>query len=87
MHQNLAIILWQFNCGKNGFIVMISGADVVNKFYSSIKHSDWLLQFVPVVITNKSALFQCSIAILLKNWFMTLAQDPSRPTVVNLMNT
>ena len=25
MHQNLAVILWQFNFGKNSFIVLILG--------------------------------------------------------------
>ena len=25
MHQNLAVILWQFNYSKNSFIVMIAG--------------------------------------------------------------
>ena len=26
MHQNLAIILWQFNYGKNSFIVLVPAA-------------------------------------------------------------
>ena len=25
MHQNIAVILWQFNCGKNSFLVLIPG--------------------------------------------------------------
>ena len=25
MHQNLAVILWQFNYGKNSFILLIPG--------------------------------------------------------------
>ena len=28
MHQNLAVILWQFNNGKNNFIVLIPEKEV-----------------------------------------------------------
>ena len=30
MHQNLAVIIWQFNYGKNSFIVLVPGTTTTN---------------------------------------------------------
>ena len=40
---------------------MSSGANVINKFecYAEIKHDDWMLQVIWLVLTNQSALFKC----------------------------
>ena len=37
MHQNLAVILWQFNFGKNSFIVLIPVSLIKNDDVSFIK--------------------------------------------------
>lgn len=38
-------------------------------------HSDWLKLVTCVVVANRNALLQRSIAILLENLFMTLASE------------
>ena len=35
MHQNLAVILWQFNYGKNSFIILVQKFDMIDETIQS----------------------------------------------------
>ena len=35
MHQNLAVILWQFNYGKNSLIVLVQKFDMIDETIQS----------------------------------------------------
>ena len=41
--------------------------------YAEIKQPDWLFKITGLFVSNQSALFQCSIAMLHLNLWMTLA--------------
>ena len=54
-------------------MMVMSNFKVVQLRYTKIKHSDWLFQVPWQFLTNRSALFQSRVAMLLWNMFMTTA--------------
>ena len=54
-------------------MMVMSNFKVVQLRYTKIKHSDWLFQVPWQFLTNRSALFQSRVAMLIWNMFMTTA--------------
>ena len=65
MHQNLAIILWQFNYSKNRFIVLSQ----ITKFKKLISvHNEWIASSIFVLTINKFIKLR-KYVLLANSWF------------------